>query len=216
MTWEQLRHLDRLVCLPHTVRSVRTKRRAGARERILATARDLFYHNGYRATGVNEIIEKARVAKATFFAHFPTKENLAVAYLEGLHRQEAANLLAFVNQAESPKERFLAVIRWIDPWIRSNDLRGCGFLNIVPEAPDPRSPLRKQAKAHYEVLRGLLRDLAGDLVRSDPDAYGMLDPDRLADVTLLVLVGSIALSEISRDPWPARTGAQAVEALLAA
>lgn len=191
-----------------------TTRRTHARRRILDAARTLFYANGYRATGVNEIIETAGVAKATFFAHFPSKEDLGVAYLQELHREEAEALLAFVDRAGSPRERFLAVIRWIEPWIRSNELRGCGFLNIVPEAPDPASPLRTEARAHYEVVRGLLRDLAERLVASNGRVYGSLDAGRLADASLLILVGSIALTEISNDPWPARTGAEAVEALL--
>lgn len=185
-----------------------------ARERILSTARELFYRNGYRATGVNEIIARAGVAKATFFAHFPTKEDLALAYLEELHREEAGALVEFVDRFESPRERFLAVIRWIEPWVRSNELRGCGFLNMVPEVPDAENALRQKARRHYEVLRGLLRQLADDLVRSDRERYASLDPATLGDTSLLMVVGSIALTEISADPWPARAGAEAVEALL--
>lgn len=188
--------------------------RLPARERILNAATDLFYRQGYRATGVNEIIGRAAVAKATFFAHFPTKEALAVAYLERLHEREAGALLEFVDQAPTPRDRFLAVVRWIDPWIRGNELRGCGFLNIVPEEPDPESPLRRQAKAHYEVLRGLLRSLAGELVASEPERYASVDPDDLADGALVAVVGAIALSEINADAWPARSAAAAVEAWL--
>lgn len=187
-----------------------------ARERILVTARDLFYRNGYRATGVNEIIATASVARATFFSHFPSKEDLAVAYLQALREEEATALLAFVDQAASPRERFLAVVRWLEPWIAASDLRGCGFINIVPEAPDAGSPLRREAKGHYDVLRGLLRDLAAQLVESDPERYGAVEAERLADATLVIVVGSIALSEIQADAWPTRTGAEAVEALLPA
>src|SRR3990167_5152781 len=110
-----------------------------ARMRILKTASDLFYRQGYRSTGTNEIIKKAEVAKASFFYHFPTKEVLALAYLKDLHAQEAENLLDFVNKRKKPYDRFLAVIRWIEPWIKSNELRGCGFLNMVSEVPDKRS-----------------------------------------------------------------------------
>lgn len=184
------------------------------RERILRTAAALFYRHGYRATGINEIIEKAGVAKATFFAHFPTKENLALAYLDHLHAQEAQALLAFVNRRRAPYERFLAVVRWIEPWIRSNELRGCGFLNIVPEVPDRQSALRGKAKNHYHVLRGLLRDLTEDLVRSDPQAYGHLDPYAVADAYLLLVVGAIALTEISQGTWPARRAVEAARLLV--
>src|SRR3990167_3717545 len=71
-----------------------------AKERILKTASDLFYRQGYRSTGTNEIIKKAGVAKASFFYHFPTKEALALAYLKTLHAREAGNLFAFVNKGK--------------------------------------------------------------------------------------------------------------------
>lgn len=185
-----------------------------ARERILRTAASLFYRQGYRATGINEIIKKAGVAKATFFAHFPTKEDLGLAYLDHLHAQEAQALLTFVNRRKDPDERFLSVIKWIEPWIRSNELRGCGFLNIVPEVPDRKSPMRTKAKHHYHVLRGLLRELTEDLIRSDSRKYGHLDANSVADGYLLLVVGAIALTEISQETWPARQAVDAAKLLI--
>lgn len=191
-----------------------TAKKSDARERLLRAATELFYTQGYRATGVNEIIASAGVAKATFFAHFPTKEALAVAYLERLHEEEAGALLRQVEAGTSPRERFLAVIRWIEPWIEGNELRGCGFLNMVPEVPDANNPLRHQARAHYEVLRDVLRGLADDLLATSPSLAKRFDAAALADRALVVLLGSIALSEIAADSWPARVGAEAVESWL--
>ncbi|MGB5338112.1 MAG: TetR/AcrR family transcriptional regulator, partial [Gammaproteobacteria bacterium] len=60
----------------------RSKSSPPARARILETASDLFAAQGYRATGVNEVIEKSGVAKATFYNHFPSKDELCLAYLK--------------------------------------------------------------------------------------------------------------------------------------
>jgi AcrR family transcriptional regulator len=62
------------------------------RERIMSVAADLFYKQGYRATGVNEVIEKSGVAKATFYSHFPSKDDLALAYLRQLKDIEIAHV----------------------------------------------------------------------------------------------------------------------------
>jgi len=59
-------------------------------ERILDVASDLFYRQGYRATGINEVIKESGVAKATFYNHFPTKDDLCYAYLEGVRVREKA------------------------------------------------------------------------------------------------------------------------------
>ena len=182
--------------------------------RILKTASDLFYQQGYRSTGTNEIIKKAGVAKASFFYHFPTKEALALAYLKDLHAQEAGNLLNFVNKWKNPYDRFLSVIKWIEPWIKSNELRGCGFLNMVSEVPDKRSALRKMAKKHYEVLGGLISQLTQELIDSDPKRYSHLDVSAVVNSYLVIVVGAIALSETSQDSRPSRRAAEAVKALI--
>ena len=185
-----------------------------AKIRILKTASDLFYRQGYRSTGTNEIIKKAGVAKASFFYHFPTKEALALAYLKDLHAQEAGNLLAFVNKWKKPYDRFLSVIKWIEPWIKSNELRGCGFLNMVSEVPDKRSPLRKMAKKHYETLGGLIAQLTQELVNSDPKRYGHLDISAVTDSYLIAVIGAIAFSETSQNTHPSRRAVETVKSLI--
>jgi len=185
-----------------------------AKIRILKTASDLFYRQGYRSTGTNEIIKKAGVAKASFFYHFPTKEALALAYLKDLHAQEAGNLLAFVNKRKTPYDRFLAGIKWIEPWIKSNELRGCGFLNMVSEVPDKRSPLRKMAKKHYEVFGGLIAQLTQELIDSDPKRYRHLGVSAVTNSYLVIAVGAIAFSETSQDVRPSRRAVEAVKALI--
>jgi len=185
-----------------------------AKIRVLKTASDLFYRQGYRSTGTNEIIKKAGVAKASFFYHFPTKEALALAYLKDLHAREAGNLLAFVDKRKTPYDRFLAVIKWIEPWIKSNELRGCGFLNMVSEVPDKRSKLRKMAKKHYEVLGGLIAQLTQELIDSDPKRYRHLDVSGVTNSYLVIVVGAIAFSETSQDAQPSRRAVEAVKSLI--
>ena len=53
-----------------------------ARRRLLDTATRLFYTSGIHAAGIDRIIAEAGVAKATFYNHFPSKDDLVVAYIE--------------------------------------------------------------------------------------------------------------------------------------
>ena len=140
-----------------------------ARERILETASDLFANQGYRATGINEVIDKSGVAKATFYNHFPTKDDLCLAYLKSRNTFELDSIKAFVARRRSPLGRFMGVIESLEPWLKANDLRGCGFLNIVAEEPDPKSPLRKEGRKHYQGMRTLIRELTETLVEAEPN-----------------------------------------------
>lgn len=49
---------------------------------ILETASNLFCNNGYNLIGINEIIDKSGIAKATLYNHFKTKEDILLAYLD--------------------------------------------------------------------------------------------------------------------------------------
>jgi AcrR family transcriptional regulator len=60
-----------------------TRARSAARERILATADTLFYGEGVRAVGVDRVVEESKVARVTFYRHFPSKNDLVVAYIDG-------------------------------------------------------------------------------------------------------------------------------------
>jgi len=185
-----------------------------ARERILATASELFASQGYRATGVNEIIEKSGVAKATFYSHFPTKDDLCHAYLHRVDTLALDIIRAFVAKKRTSWARFLAVIESLEPWLQNNALRGCSFLNMVAEVPDPENPLRLIGKQHYQKLRSFIRELAVALIASDEQHYGKLDPDALTDEYMVIIGGSVALTEIYHDPWPIRQGIDMVARLV--
>jgi AcrR family transcriptional regulator len=184
------------------------------RERILASAADLFFHQGYRATGINEVISRSGVAKATFYHHFPTKDDLCLAYLQNRNTSEYQAITAFVQNKKTPRERFLAVMESVGPWLEANELRGCAFLNMVAEVPDPRNLLRKEGLMHYESLRRLIRDLAQELIESDQARYGVLNADRLRDDYMVTLGGAIAMAEIYHDLWPVSHGVEMVKRLI--
>ena len=190
------------------------KQKLSPRDRILVTADELFFRQGFRATGINQVIAEAGVAKATFFSHFPTKEALCLAYLQDRNTSEYATIHAFVQDHATPRARFLAVMAAIEPWLTANSLRGCVFLNMVAEIPDPDHRLRQEGRSHYERLRRLINRLAQELIKSDPERYQHVDADTLANHYLVILGGAIAMSEIYHDLWPARQGMALVERLI--
>ena len=185
-----------------------------ARERILETAADLFYRNGYRATGINEVIAKAEVAKATFYAHFPTKDDLCLAYLKRRNAREAAEIMEFVNSKRTPRNRFLAVMESMEPWAINTKFRGCQFINMVPEVPDHTSELRAEGHRHYDWARDLVHQLATELIESDPEKYDHLDATSLTEAYLTHLAGAIALAGVYNELWPIKNGIKAVRQLL--
>src|SRR6185295_3875081 len=114
---------------------------AGPRERILDAASRLFTRQGIGRTGVDSLIATAGVAKATFYRHFPSKEDLILAWLRDsrtrwFHRVRA---IAEAN-ATTPAERVPRLFEAAAEWLEAGDYRGCPYLNTAVELVDPNRP----------------------------------------------------------------------------
>jgi len=155
-----------------------------ARERILATAYDLFARRGIRDVGVDEIIERARVAKATLYRHFPSKDALVLAFLE---RREELWTRGFVeagarDRGRTPEERLLAIFDVFDEWFRSDEFEACSFINVLLEL-GPRHTVGKASIDYLENIRGVVATLA--------DEAGLRDVESFARSWHILMKGSI-------------------------
>lgn len=106
-----------------------------ARERILLTAHDLFYRDGIRATGIDRVIAEAGVTKVTFYRHFPSKNDLVLAFLAHRHGVWMAWFLGAL-QRHAPRRGappLEAVVPALREWLASDTYRGCAFINATAE-----------------------------------------------------------------------------------
>jgi AcrR family transcriptional regulator len=155
-----------------------------ARRRLLDTATRLFYAEGVRGVGIDRIIAEAGVAKATFYNHFPSKDDLVLAYVEQVDRLGREAVAALPKQ--SPREMIAAILGRISDAAVAGNYRGCPFLNAAAEYPDPASPVRQAIDARRVWYHGVLRQLLVE------------DHDRTPSVTASLLVAmSDGLLEIA-------------------
>ena len=117
------------------------------RERLLATASEIFYTSGIRTIGVERIIAAAGVTKATFYRHFPSKEDLVLAYLRGADSMIRGHLQAAAQECE-PVELLRAVGAGISQELCRPGFRGCAFINAAAEYSDEASPVRQLVQEH--------------------------------------------------------------------
>jgi len=134
-----------------------------ARRRLLETATRLFYAEGVHAIGIDRIIAEAKVAKATFYNHFPSKDDLVVAYLDEQDRLGRAAVAALPRQP--PFEMIVAILGRIGTAADAGGYRGCPFLNAAAEYPDRSSPVRRlieRRRAWYrETFERLVTEIGG-------------------------------------------------------
>jgi AcrR family transcriptional regulator len=143
-----------------------------ARDRILESAYELFSRRGVRDVGVDEVVAHAGVAKATLYAHFPSKDELVLAFLE---QREQRWTLAFVatearRRGTSAEEQLLAIFDAFDEWFRRDDFEACSFIKLLLEMGAEHTAGR--ASVHYlNNMRSIVRGLAQEAGLSDGDAF---------------------------------------------
>jgi AcrR family transcriptional regulator len=146
---------------PAEIQVVASLHPADSRSRILAVAYDLFSRRGVRDVGVNELIERSGVAKATFYRHFPSKDSLVLAFLA--QRDQLWTVEAIVSQARlrgtTPTEQLLAIFDVFGDWFVRDDFEACSFINVLLEM-GPAHPLGQASIDYLAKIRGHVQALA--------------------------------------------------------
>jgi AcrR family transcriptional regulator len=147
----------------------------GARDRILETAYELFSRRGIHDVGIDELIERAGVAKATLYRHFPSKDELVLAFLE---QREQIWTHGWVEaearrRGETPEEQLLAIFDLFDEWFHRDDFEGCSFINVLLEFGDLEHPVGRASADYLENIRSVVRNLALEAGLRDPDGFAL-------------------------------------------
>jgi AcrR family transcriptional regulator len=161
-----------------------------ARERILNAAYDLFSRRGIHAVGIDEVIDRAGVAKATLYRHFATKNDLVLAVLE--RREEVWTHGLIEAQSEqrgnTPEEQLLAIFDVMHEWFQLRDgYEGCSFINVLLELGADH-PAGQASIAHIDHVR--------DIVRRRALAAGLTDVEDFASSWHILMKGAIVLAAV--------------------
>ncbi|WP_213957869.1 MULTISPECIES: TetR/AcrR family transcriptional regulator [unclassified Variovorax] len=170
--------------------------RGSARERLLAAADELFYEGGIHTVGIERVIERAGVAKASLYDCFGSKEELIRAYLQS--RQEARRLRITARLATytTPRDRLLGVFDAMEDLMASGNFRGCAFNRAASE-----SKAGGVIQSTCDDARGWMRELFTGLAR---DA-GAADPEALARQLMLLYDGASVSGQLEFGSGAAAT-----------
>ncbi|MFD1107933.1 TetR/AcrR family transcriptional regulator [Pseudoroseomonas ludipueritiae] len=184
-----------------------TKPRSPAAQRLRTVAKDLFYRQGIRATGVEELCRIAGTTKISLYRAYPSKDELIAAIL----RDECADGTCLISRASGPavppRERPAACIAAAAEALRTPGFRGCPVGLAIAEFPDPEHPARKVADSHKLKTREDLRQLCAEA--------GAAEPAMLGDALLLLLEGAFSAAPYLGNEEAAEVLERSGRALLA-
>jgi AcrR family transcriptional regulator len=137
------------------------------RERIIETTFQLFARQGYNSTGINQIISEAEVARASFYQHFKSKEDLCVEFLKVRHEYWFQELNNFVSQEKEIRSKIMKAFDFLVYMNEKESFRGCSFLNILSEIPMDNIKILKVIQSHKTDLRNYFLEILNDDTLSD-------------------------------------------------
>ncbi len=148
---------------------------ATTRSRLIEAALDLFYSQGFHATGVDQLLQYAGVAKQTFYNHFESKDELAVAAVKLRDKRELDSLLNGIQQraGDDPRASLVAIFDTVDSWFTDPNYIGCLFIHAVAEFPSKHDPVHQAAVQHWSDARSAFRRWA--VLAGAHDADGLTD-----------------------------------------
>jgi AcrR family transcriptional regulator len=181
------------------------------RDRILNTARELFYREGVRGVGVDTVVAQSGVAKTSLYRWFPSKDQLIASVLE---EEAKARWAAWDRTAERcadqpPRERLRTHMAAIVKFVNQQTYRGCPFMNASAELPDPNHPARIVAAGVMAELRRRLRKLVDGI-------DGISDREKLTDQLVLLVDGTLSAGLCRGPDGPQSALVEAADALVEA
>jgi AcrR family transcriptional regulator len=182
------------------------KLEGSAADRLLAAANELFYEEGVHTVGIERVIERAGVAKASLYSTFGSKEELVRAYLQARAERRERRILERIARHDDPRERVLAVFDIVDELAAEPTFRGCAFMNASAEGPRRESKATRVCAASRAFTLSLFTDLAREA--------GAADPERLARQLVVLYDGGMVGAAMDRDRGAVRAARDVAEVLL--
>src|SRR5467141_2007922 len=165
-------------------------RRLPARDRLLAAADELFYAEGVHVVGVDRIVERAGVTKASLYNTFGSKEELVRAYLEQHMRRRQERIARILAANDTPRERILGVFGEVEELLAGSQFRGCRFISAAAESR-PGDASEIVATEYRAWLLSLFTELA--------DRAGAVEANQLGRRLLMLYDGAAVAARMDRD-----------------
>ncbi|MEM7485475.1 MAG: TetR/AcrR family transcriptional regulator [Bacteroidota bacterium] len=165
--------------------------RASVRHKVLDSAAELFYYQGYAATGIQQITDNAKVAKTSLYEHFRSKEDLCVAYLSKTREEWIGNLTDYCDVSNGSVEWTYRAFDFLAISGREEHFRGCSFLNILGEVPMDSEKIINEVSRTKAELRALFDKILSASSNKD-----------LSDAIYVLFEGTMVEIQVQKDVWP--------------
>lgn len=166
--------------------------KASKKEQILDAALELFYRDGFHATGIEKIRESANVSKKTLYNHFRSKDELILAVLRRRDEEFRNHFMRMTERLTTkPADRLIAIFDVADEWFKSKDFCGCMFINASAEFSEPDNPCHIVCVEHKRLMYEYIKSIAQEA--------GAKNPGELSEQLNLLIEGAVVQAHVCGD-----------------
>ena len=142
---------------------------------------------------MDAVIARSGVAKQTLYRHYPSKNDLTLAFLRRREELWTRTWLEreVERQAHTPGGRLLVIFDTFDKWFRRADFEGCSFVRVLFEHGERGDPLGDATLRHLDTIRSLVTQVV--------EEANVRDADGLARQWQMLMMGSI-VAAYAGDP----------------
>jgi AcrR family transcriptional regulator len=182
------------------------KKQTAPKDKVFQTAARMFFQHGYRAIGVDTLAADSGIGKMTLYRHYPSKDDLIVAYLKDSDELFWSNFEQITKDVATAREKLLAFFQALQDYVQTPACYGCPFLNVATEYPETDYPGHQVALEHKRSVRARFRHMA--------EEAGAKKPEVLADQLFLLMDGAYMASRMFGAKNPAVHLAEAARTLI--
>jgi AcrR family transcriptional regulator len=182
------------------------KKQTAPKDKVFQTAARMFFQHGYRAIGVDTLAADSGIGKMTLYRHYPSKDDLIVAYLKDSDELFWSNFEQITKDVATAREKLLAFFQALQDYVQTPACYGCPFLNVATEYPETDYPGHQVALEHKRSVRARFRHMA--------EEAGAKKPEVLADQLFLLMDGAYMASRMFGAKNPAAHLAEAARTLI--
>jgi len=168
------------------------------RNRIVETASNLFYKNGYNSTGVNEIISESGIAKSTLYNHFKSKDDICIAFLDFKHSAFMKDIEAFTKKKKKGSLQILALFDYLQLFFLDKEFNGCWGIKTVAEIPQDNQKIRKELQEQKKQFLELIIAL----VEKNLNINNQKEMITIARRIYLLYESAVVESHLHQNDWP--------------
>jgi AcrR family transcriptional regulator len=170
------------------------------KDRILEKAKELFYEQGYSATGINQILSESNSAKASFYESYPSKEILAEKVLRSYQTDILRWMRRMTKSCDTP-DKFINIFTKSIKGQLKNKLafrRGCPIAIFSIHFPTPNGEIRKE----FEKLSKTWKKVFVKLLKNWANKRLILQKGKEEDTAMMILnsyEGSLMMWNLTKD-----------------